>query len=89
MNTDQNPIGCTRAIAEYVARTQFADLPRAAVATTKLHILDALGIMLGAYGTRHALIRGLIELTLEQSARAVKLPSSAQVKKSAAPTQRW
>ena len=69
MITDQNPIGCTRAIAEYVARTQFADLPRAAVATTKLHILDALGIMLGAYGTRHALIRGLIELTLEQSAR--------------------
>ena len=62
-------IGYTRTVAEYVTRTQFDDLPRDAVATAKLHILDAIGVMLGAYGTKHALIRNLIELSREASAR--------------------
>jgi len=55
----------TRAIAEYVSETRFSDLPAEAVACAKLHLLDAIGIMLGAYRTRHALLQGLIELVTE------------------------
>jgi len=55
----------TRAIAEYVCETRFSDLPQEAVACAKLHLLDAIGIMLGAYGAKHELIRSLIELVTE------------------------
>lgn len=55
----------TRSIAEYVTATGFEDLPPEATTKAKLHILDALGISLGAYGTGHRLVRKLIELSTE------------------------
>jgi 2-methylcitrate dehydratase PrpD len=55
----------TRSIAKYVAATEFEDLPQEAIAKAKLHILDAIGIMLCAYGTGHRLIKGLMELAAE------------------------
>ncbi|MDH4209534.1 MAG: MmgE/PrpD family protein, partial [Anaerolineae bacterium] len=57
--------GYTRSIGEYVAGTEYTHLPAEAVATVKLHILDALGIALGAYSTGHPLVRQLIELSAE------------------------
>jgi 2-methylcitrate dehydratase PrpD len=58
--------GYTRAITEYVTRTDYRDIPEAALAATKLHILDALGAMLGAYGTTHPLVQSLIAFTREE-----------------------
>lgn len=58
--------GFTREIAAYVARTSFSDLPTGALGRLKLHVLDALGIALGAYGTGHRLIGGLIEIARER-----------------------
>jgi 2-methylcitrate dehydratase PrpD len=55
----------TRSIARYVATTGFEDLPPEATAEAKLHILDALGIALGAYSTGHRLVRELIEVSAE------------------------
>jgi len=57
--------GYTRSIAKYVVTTGFEDLPPEATAEAKLHILDALGIALGAYGTGHRLVRELIEVSVE------------------------
>jgi len=58
--------GYTRALAAYVAETEFDDLPKEAIARVKLHFLDALGISLGACGTGHRRIRKLIELAEAQ-----------------------
>lgn len=55
----------TCSIAEYITATGFEDLPLEATSETKLHILDALGISLGAYGTGHRLVSNLIELSTE------------------------
>jgi 2-methylcitrate dehydratase PrpD len=55
----------TRSMAKYVAATGFEDLPQQAIAKAKLHILDAIGIALCAYGTGHRLVKGLIELVAE------------------------
>lgn len=55
----------TRSIGEYVAGTAYDDLPAEAAAAVKVHILDALGITLGAYGTGHPLLRQLIDLSVE------------------------
>jgi 2-methylcitrate dehydratase PrpD len=55
----------TRSIGEFVAGTQYEDLPAESTAAVKLHILDALGIGLGAYGTGHPLVSRLIELSVE------------------------
>jgi 2-methylcitrate dehydratase PrpD len=57
--------GYTRSIAEYVAGTEYSHLPAEVAATVKLHILDALGIALAAYGTGHALVRQLVDLSVE------------------------
>jgi 2-methylcitrate dehydratase PrpD len=57
--------GYTTSIADYVVTTGFEDLPPQATAEAKLHILDALGIALGAYGTGHRLVKQLIELSAE------------------------
>lgn len=62
MNTEDR---YTRSIGEYVAGTEYEDLPREATAAVKMHILDALGISLGAYGTGHPLVRRLIDLSAE------------------------
>ena len=51
----------TRRVAEFVAGTRFQDLPPAAVAAARLHILDALGIALRAFASGHALIRALCD----------------------------
>ena len=59
----------TRTIAKYVCETQFSDLPQEAIDCAKLHLLDAVGIMLGAYRTNHALIRGLVELVVESGGK--------------------
>lgn len=66
MENHQKPSPYTRAIVEYVNRTDFDDLPHEAIETAKLHSLDALGIMLGAYGAGHALVEDLVELALEE-----------------------
>jgi len=57
--------GCSRSIGEYVVATGYNDLPNAAVDATKLHILDALGVALCAYGTGHKLVRSLIDLSID------------------------
>jgi len=57
--------GYTNLLAEYVVRTEFKDLPEEALTVVKLHLLDGLGIALGAYGTGHWLIKNLIDLALE------------------------
>lgn len=59
----------TRSIAEYITATGFEDLPPEATSTAKLHILDALGISLGAYGTGHRLVKKLIELSTEMGGK--------------------
>jgi len=55
----------TRSIGEFVAGTEYEDLTAESTAAVKLHILDALGIGLGAYGTGHPLVRSLIDLSVE------------------------
>jgi 2-methylcitrate dehydratase PrpD len=60
-----NGEGYTRSIGQYVAATGYDDLPAEATREAKLHVLDALGIGLGAYGTGHTLVRKLIELSAE------------------------
>lgn len=59
----------TRSIAEYVTATGFEDLPQEAIAKAKLHVLDAVGITLCAYGTGHRLVKRLIELAAERGGR--------------------
>jgi|Deesub1362A_J573_1020465.scaffolds.fasta_scaffold04973_3 2-methylcitrate dehydratase PrpD len=75
--------GFTREIAAFVAGTSFSDLSSKALARLKLHILDALGIALGAYGTGHRVIEGLFELAQEWERdvgpRATVLGSGFQV----------
>jgi len=63
------PTAYTRAIAKYVRETRFSNLPQEAIDSAKLHLLDAIGIMLGAYRTGHALIQGLIELVTESGGK--------------------
>jgi len=57
--------GYTRSIGEYVAATGYDDLPAEVTREAKLHVLDAIGISVGAYGTGHTLVRKLIELSTE------------------------
>jgi len=65
LNDQDKAKAYTRAIAEYVRRTRFSDLPQETLTSAKLHLLDAIGIMLGAFRTKHALIQGLIGLLME------------------------
>lgn len=69
MIKQNKPTAYTRAIAKYVRETRFSNLPQEAIDSAKLHLLDAIGIMLGAYRTGHALIQGLIELVTESGGK--------------------
>lgn len=62
--------GYTRQVAEFVAQARMEEFPRDAVERAKLHLLDAVGIMLGAYATRHPLLEAVIQLARESSGRA-------------------
>ena len=63
-------LGYTGQVAEFAARARFEEFPQDAVDTVKLHLLDAVGIMLGAYATRHPILEGVIQLARESGGRA-------------------
>lgn len=54
-------------VGRFVEETEFNDLPGPVIDRAKLAILDALGIAIGAYGTRHQVVRSLIDMTPEIS----------------------
>jgi len=56
--------GVSKALAQYVARTQFEDLPADVIEMTKRAILDALGVSMAAYALEPA-CRPFHELALE------------------------
>lgn len=62
--------GSTRRVAEFVETAQIEEFPQDAVQWVKLHLLDGVGNMLGAYATRHPLLEGLTRLARESSGRA-------------------
>lgn len=61
--------GYTRLVAEFVAGVRFDEFPEDAVDHVKLHLLDGVGIMLGAYATRHPVLEAVIQLARESSGR--------------------
>jgi len=63
--------GFTRELAAFVAGAAFSDFAPEALDRLKLHVLDALGIALGAYATGHRIVRGLIEAAGEWAPGAV------------------
>ena len=56
-------INYTRLIADFVTSTRYNDVPPDVITSIKMHVLDAVGIALGAYSTQHPLIQALICLT--------------------------
>jgi 2-methylcitrate dehydratase PrpD len=56
--------GESRALAEFVARTRFEDLPAHVVEMTKRSILDAIGVSLGASGLEPA-CRPFVDMAIE------------------------
>jgi 2-methylcitrate dehydratase PrpD len=52
----------TLELAKFVSESSFEDIPPQVVARTKLAILDALGIALGAYGTGHPLVKAIVNI---------------------------
>jgi len=62
--------GYTRQVAEFVTQARVDAFPPEAVERVKLHLLDALGIMLGAYATRHPVVEGVLQLAREVGGRA-------------------
>jgi len=52
----------TLELAKFVAELMYEDIPPEVVARTKLAILDALGIALGAYGTQHSLVKAVVNI---------------------------
>jgi 2-methylcitrate dehydratase PrpD len=63
------PYNYTKTLARFVRNTRFEDLPKQVIERTKLHILDAIGITLGAFGTKHPIIKSLISLVSESGGR--------------------
>ncbi|MDR7469179.1 MAG: MmgE/PrpD family protein [Armatimonadota bacterium] len=62
--------GYTRQLAEFITQARVDAFPPEAVERVKLHLLDALGIMLGAYATRHPVVDGVLRLAREATGRA-------------------
>lgn len=62
--------GYTRQVAEFAAGARVEAFPPEAVERVKLHLLDAVGIMLGAYATDHPVAKGMIRLARESGGRA-------------------
>ncbi|MDR7434808.1 MAG: MmgE/PrpD family protein [Armatimonadota bacterium] len=60
----------TRQVAEFVTQTRADSFPPEAVEQVKLHLLDALGNMLGAYATRHPVVEGVLRLAREAGGHA-------------------
>ena len=67
MKTSEQGRNYTLEVGKFVEETAFKDLPKLVVERAKFAILDALGISIGAYGTRHRLVRALIDMTPEAS----------------------
>ncbi len=61
--------GYTRQVAEFVTRAGVDGFPPEAVERVKLHLLDGLGNMLGAYATRHPVVEGVLRLAREAGGR--------------------
>ena len=59
----------TLALADFVANVRYEDLPQRIKDRVKLHILDALGIALGAYATSYPLLANLVAFALEQGGK--------------------
>jgi 2-methylcitrate dehydratase PrpD len=62
--------GYTRQVAEFVVEARLEDAPQDVIERVKLHLLDAVGIMLGAYAVRHPILQGVIQLARESGGNA-------------------
>ena len=61
--------GYTWHVAEFVEQARVEEFPRDAVERVKLHLLDAVGIMLGAYATKHTILEGVIHQRADRPGR--------------------
>lgn len=61
--------GYTLALTDFVANLKYEDLPQRVRDAVKLHLLDAIGIALGAYATSHPVVTTLVALSVEQKGK--------------------
>lgn len=61
--------GFTAQVAEFASRAQIEEAPQDVLDRAKLHLLDAVGIMLGGVSTRHPVLDGVTQLALESAGR--------------------
>jgi 2-methylcitrate dehydratase PrpD len=73
-------INYTRFIADFVASTCYDDIPPNVIVSVKMHILDAIGIALGAFSTQHPLIQALTRLIADTSGREEAMVWGAGIK---------